>query len=416
MKKLLSTALLLAFGFSASFAADASSLASNGINFMFFWGFPSKDKKCQEQTVQKEFKVPKGQTLTVDLKTGGAIKISGWDKELVSVCARFEGKNWQDCNVEFDEKDNGVSINSKYNGASNTWSASCDLEIKVPDKFDLSLYTMGGDIELRNIEGRFSGKTLGGKLKLDHLKGYLELKTLGGGIDLTDSDVDGRVETLGGPVDIRNVTGNIKGPSMGGVVRYSNVSHKGSRALGDGKTEADGEATGKSSGEVRISSMGGSINVEEAPQGAELSTMGGAITVNKAKQYVEAKTMGGDIKIMDIDGRVIASTMAGNVEVNLTGSGDGHDVKISSLSGDITLVVPMDLSMDVDVKLNYTESREGEYKIISDFSLQQNESDEWDDSQGTPRKQMTGTGSFNGGKNKITIETINGNVYLKKRG
>ncbi|MGE5440424.1 MAG: DUF4097 family beta strand repeat-containing protein, partial [Bacteroidota bacterium] len=222
---------------------------------------------------------------------------------------------------------------------------------------------------------------------------------MGGAVTLTSSNVDGRVETMGGPVMMEDVTGGVKGHTMSGKVNFSNA---------EGQSAEDGNE------EVKISSMGGSIDVDKAPLGADVSTMGGAIKINSAKKFVKAKTMGGNISILDIDGSVKAHTMSGDVEVNVTGSGDDRDVKLTSMSGDITLEVPADFSMNVSVRLAYTEGREGKYKVTSDFAINQDVSGEWDESQGTPRKYITGTGSVNGGKNSVVIETINGNVHIKK--
>jgi hypothetical protein len=87
------------------------------------------------------------------------------------------------------------------------------------------------------------------------------------------------------------------------------------------------------------------------------------------------------------------------------------------MGGDITLNVPAGLSMDVDIVLAYTDRswHDGKgYVIDSDFDLREERTKEWDRREGTPRKYVYGTGSINGGKNKIRIETVNGNVYLKK--
>ena len=129
--------------------------------------------------------------------------------------------------------------------------------------------------------------------------------------------------------------------------------------------------------------------------------------------------MGGDISIDQVDGWVQAETMGGDVSVTMIGNpAEGkRDVTISSKGGDITLTVPPALSMDVDITLAYTDERWHDHKachIESDFDLKEERTQNWDDDHGTPRKYIYGTGMIGGGKNKIRIETINGNVYLKK--
>jgi DUF4097 and DUF4098 domain-containing protein YvlB len=188
--------------------------------------------------------------------------------------------------------------------------------------------------------------------------------------------------------------------------------------------------------EVHISTMGGNIEVDDAPSGADVQTMGGNISIRSASKFVKAKTMGGsieigqangtvnvttmggDIQIDSVDGTVQATTMAGDINVTLVGDPEKRDraAKLKSMSGDVALTVPSSLSMGVDITLAYTRESSRDYKIISDFPIQLDSTKEWDHSQGSPRKYIYGTGTIAGGKNKLKIETVNGDVYLKKGG
>jgi DUF4097 and DUF4098 domain-containing protein YvlB len=162
--------------------------------------------------------------------------------------------------------------------------------------------------------------------------------------------------------------------------------------------------------------MGGSIEVDEAPGGANLDTKGGSIEVNRAAQFVKAETMGGSITIREIDGWVDASTMGGSVEVHMVGDPDKgrRDVFISSKGGDIELVVPSGLSMDFDIELAYTRDSDRDYDIYSDFDLKKEKTKSWESRWGSKRKFIYGTGQHEDGKNKIKIATINGDIYIKE--
>jgi DUF4097 and DUF4098 domain-containing protein YvlB len=260
---------------------------------------------------------------------------------------------------------------------------------------------MGGDIRVDNVEGDIRGKTMGGALDLSNLKGDLSLTTMGGDVTLVKSEVEGSVKTMGGKVLLEDVVGGVNGESMGGDVVYRRVSNK------------KGESTGN---EVKIKTMGGDINVDEAPDGADVHTMGGKIRVASAAKYVKALTMGGDIEIEEIDGLVNATTMGGDIEVTMIGDPKRGDrsVLLKSYGGDITLTVPAGLSMNLDVELAYTRGHEDEYEIMTDFPMTLKESAEWIRGKGDARKIISGTGVVSGGKHKIRIETINGNVRLIK--
>jgi DUF4097 and DUF4098 domain-containing protein YvlB len=361
---------------------------------LVFFGFT-------REPLKKEFNVEPGEKLDINLRSGGSIRISGWDKNQVAVTVNFKNRNGKYWDISFDKNVEGISIESRYTANYNQRSGSTNFEINVPKLFDLELKTMGGGITIDHVEGEITGKTMGGDLELGYLKGSIDLKTMGGKISLTDSDIDGKVKTMGGRVLLENVVGDVSGSSMGGNVIYKNVKSR------------SGKSTGKV---VNISTMGGAINVSDASHGAKVHTMGGDIHIKSAKEFIKAKTMGGDITIDAIDGWVSGTTMGGDVTVTMTGdtAKGKRDVNLTSMGGDITLTVPPGLSMDIDLEIEYTKKRDKDYKIICDFEIQQKEADEWDNSKGSPRKYIYGKGKVKDGKHKIKIKTVNGNIVLKR--
>jgi len=188
---------------------------------------------------------------------------------------------------------------------------------------------------------------------------------------------------------------------MGGEVSYRNM-----------KTRDDRE----DAREVKISTMGGAIEVDDAPGGANVSTMGGEIRIRRARKYVKAKTMGGEIQIDEIDGGVKATTMGGEITVNMVGDPDEYDrdVILSSMGGDIKLTVPEGLSMEFDIELAITRRSSDKYQIISDFPMKIEETEDWDRSEGSARRYVYGTGKVKDGKNRIRIDTINGDIIIRK--
>jgi DUF4097 and DUF4098 domain-containing protein YvlB len=374
---------------------------------------------AKPDTIEKEFKVAMGKKLELDLKTGGTIDITGWDKELIHFNIRLGGRDARDSKVDFDETPAGVRVYSYQTGHSRNHSTNLRFEIKVPRKFDIEIESNGGGISIANVEGTMRGRTMGGRLDLTGLKGYVDLKTMGGEISVTNSDLDGEVKTNGGRVLIQDVTGDLKGSSLGGQMIRKNVTNR----RGDSTKDR-----------VHISTMGGDIDVDDAPSGADVQTMGGNIRIRSASKFVKAKTMGGaieighangqvnvttmggNIRIDSVDGTVQATTMAGDIDITMVGDPEKGDrsAKLKSMSGDVELTVPATLSMDLDITLAYTKESSRDYKIISDFPIKLEYTKEWEHSHGSPRKYIYGTGTIAGGKNRLRIETVNGDVYLKK--
>ena len=347
---------------------------------------------------EKKFNVQEGKKLEVNLKSGGSIDVSGWNKKVAHITAYCRNGDMDDM-VNIVQTEEGIEVTSYHSGERR--SCSLELKVNVPVKFDLILKTMGGEVSINNVEGDISGRTMGGSLELSSLRGEIQFKTMGGDITLKDSDVDGQVKTMGGRVLLEDVVGDIKGSSMGGNVVYKNVKTR------------NGKSTGKV---VKISTMGGSINVKSAPEGADVHTMGGDIRIKSAEEFIKAKTMGGKIRIDEINGGVDATTMGGDIEVNMTGNPKKgkRDVFLTSMGGDITLSVPKSLSMDIDIEIRYTRDSFKKYKIYSDFKIETRESKVWEERSGNVWKILSGKGKTGNGKHKIRISTVNGNVYLKK--
>jgi DUF4097 and DUF4098 domain-containing protein YvlB len=139
------------------------------------------------------------------------------------------------------------------------------------------------------------------------------------------------------------------------------------------------------------------------------------ITIDHATGPVDASTMGGGISIGHANGPIKASTMGGDITARMVGaSSDRRDVELTSHGGTITLIVPKDFAMDVQITLAYTKNAPRSYEIIDHVGLQQQESPDWDISEGTPRKYIRARGRVGSGLSHVVIKTINGDVILKQ--
>jgi DUF4097 and DUF4098 domain-containing protein YvlB len=351
--------------------------------------------------VEREIAVSSGEKADIRLNAGGSITVTGWDRQAVHVVARGSGRNPNLANLLIERIPGGVVIDSGKTGSSRSVNGDVHLTIQVPRTFDISLKTMGGAVRINGVSGRISGSTMGGEINLTGIGGNVKMTTMGGGIVLRDSDVDGNLTTMGGNVLFENVVGDIKGSSMGGNVVQRNVRSR------------SGSGTGSA---VKISTMGGNVNVDDAPAGAEVSTMGGNIVITAAREFARASTMGGDITIRSVDGWVDATTKGGNVSVNVVGNSrrGKRDVNISSEGGDIVVTLPADMQMQIEVEIAYTIDSKRDFAIRSAFPVNVSESGTWDTSRGTARRFIRGSGRIGDGAHKVRIRTVNGNVTIRR--
>ena len=363
------------------------------------------------ERIDKQVPVTPGQTFDIDLKTGGSLTLHGTDGNTAYVTVERDDSDAAVTEVVVEPTPAGglrlatrFTASSSGAGTTRTFSSNLRIEARLPRRFSVHLHSAGGDVHLDGLEGDFKGLSMGGKLDLANLRGTAELKTLGGDIQVTSSNLSGRVDTNGGKVDLDHVEGGLQARSLGGQVTRRNT------------VGAKEPAAGSAGDAVVMSSMGGQVHVDEAPNGADLKTMGGNVVVRSASRFVKAETMGGDIRIERIDGRVDATTMAGDVTVTVAGDGPpgSHAVHITSNSGELRLAVPANLPMDIDVELFYTRDSRRDYHVHSDFPLKIEESAEWDTAHGAPRKLIHATGRQGAATQRVELRTINGDVYITR--
>jgi DUF4097 and DUF4098 domain-containing protein YvlB len=352
---------------------------------------------------QKEFKMSPGKMLEIDIKSGGSVEIEGWNKSLIFVEVNYRGPDIDPDRIEFQADESGLRIDVADGEFQNSTIRSLKFNIQLPKKFNIDIETMGGSIIISEVEGKFTGQTMGGSLYLDKLKGKADLTTMGGEIGLTNSELDGSLKTMGGEIIFDNVVGDVEGTSMGGNVTYRNVMRR------------DGKPRGKDN-EIDIRSMGGDILVDDAENGANVHTMGGEIVVKNAKSHIIAQTMGGDINIEEIDGWIKATTMGGDIKAVMIGDpkSGNRSVKLTSMGGTIDLTLPKDLSANFDIRLSYTKNSRQNFEIDCDFDIKVKESEKWDYSKGSAKKYITGAGKVKDGKHHIRIETVNGDIRIRK--
>lgn len=387
-----------------------------------------------DSTVNLAAPVRSGGTLSLELKTGGAITITGWDRSEVALHASLAGRDWRSTAVKLLPEDGGAILESNFTGAaSSNQSTRHTFEISVPRKFNIRVSSAGGSIDISGVDGSFTGHTGGGEINIRRANGQVDLHTGGGDVRVSDARLSGTVTTGGGLVKIDGVTGNLIGSSGSGPVSYIQTSgntvvhsrdgaHMGmgtssGEGIGSGSvttisSDDNASAIGYASSGVRMTSAGGPITLPSAPEGAHVTTGGGRIRIGSSGGEVYAETGGGTVDIGPSTGSVAAHTGAGDVSVELKGAGP-HGVDVTSGKGNVTLLVPGDLNAVLDLETAYTQSFK-KTRIVSDFPLHITETTEWDNSKGTPRRYVRARETVGSAGKVIRVRTVNGDIILKR--
>ncbi len=351
-----------------------------------------------------------GETLELDLETGGSVTIHGWDQSRVELRGRLKSSDLPGTHAEMTRTSGGIRLRSWYTGSSRNQSSSHRFELSVPRRFDVRLDSAGGDLSIDGVEGSFAGSTGGGDLVLQDLRGSAQLSTGGGTIRVADAHLEGAVSTGGGKVTLSHVSGGLRGSSGSGPVVYTEPENE-----GDPTGDVDEHGAVRGGGRVHMERAGGDIQLEEAPSGAVVSTGGGNIVVGRAGGSVEASTGGGSIRLGPVAGDVRAGTGAGDVEVTVVDAGgEPQSVVVKSGHGRVVIDLPAGFDGRVELETAYTRNVEPT-RIEAPWQLERSTSD-WSDREGTPRRYVRATGTVGSGRGLLKVKTVNGDVIVRMGG
>lgn len=146
-------------------------------------------------------------------------------------------------------------------------------------------------------------------------------------------------------------------------------------------------------GDVRARTSGGHIEILGFEGNMEARTSGGHIDLIDSDGSINVRTSGGHIDISNVSGSLTASTSGGSIDADLLSIGDFVDLHTSG--GNITLTVPSNMGLDLDLEGSRVRSN------LRNFSGEI-EDDEIH-------------GSINGGGPKISARTSGGYVRLSFR-
>jgi hypothetical protein len=157
-----------------------------------------------------------GERLVLDLETGGSVRVTGQadDDGRVHVRGQLVDRDGTVTRLEIARVWSGVRVRVKAASAPGAGSStSHHFEISVPRRYDVTLRSAGGAVHLRDLSGRFRGRTGGGPLIIERASGQARLTTGGGSIRVVDADLSGSVITCAGRVLFARVRGGLRASS-----------------------------------------------------------------------------------------------------------------------------------------------------------------------------------------------------------
>jgi beta-lactamase regulating signal transducer with metallopeptidase domain len=171
-----------------------------------------------ESTFEKSIAASNMDRLSIDLPSGGAIVLHGWDEPRIRLVASLGGRDWRDTRVELTTVSRGARLRSDLVNHDGSQSTSHQFELWVPRRINVDVSSAGGSVSINDLSGELTGHTGGGDITIERSSGRASMSTGGGSVMVTNSDLSGAITTGGGEVSISNVTGGLRGESGSGSV------------------------------------------------------------------------------------------------------------------------------------------------------------------------------------------------------
>jgi DUF4097 and DUF4098 domain-containing protein YvlB len=343
------------------------------------------------------------------------------EKMQINAGSRDEARNtWEKFHLKMEKDNNGYIVNKEDR---KNWSfGSRDIRVEyvvdVPMMTSLAVNTLGGDIDISEIQGAVELVSAGGDIRIENTRGRIYTKTYGG--DTHAYQLEGKLDirSAGGDIELRIITGDITIETAGGDILMRTINGNLDVSTFGGDIELDG----MNGHQTILKTMGGDIQVEECESDITAETKGGDIIMRNITGHSSGKTFGGDIIARNMNGNTQLKNLAGDISIikvfgsvnaetndgsiniskHYTSHFNEHGIFGMAKNGNITL----DLPENADVRFDLIARGFGS-AIKSDFDMKTMISDS---------KRKRASGSVEKGTYPVELLVENGNIVIRKRG
>ena len=250
----------------------------------------------------------------------GDMTIESGSSDEVRILVTMNGSLDDLGDYEVTANQSGGTIDVRGKAKAADWRPSDDVDIiytlVVPDEFNLDVRTAGGEVIIRDTNGKIQAKTSGGNIDLQELSGEIHVETSGGNISATDTHGNLTGSTSGGDIAVTNVKGNLKVESSGG-----NILIKAAEGSVSARTSA---------GNIAIALSGDNMGIIAETSSGDIDVL--ANTTIQAN--LDASAIGGSVMCS------LPITLAGESDQSRlqgTLNGGGEPIRIQATGGNVRI-------------------------------------------------------------------------------
>jgi len=156
--------------------------------------------------------------------------------------------------------------------------------------------------------------------------------------------------------------------------------------------------------------------IGNTPGGMFYGILEGDIRIKNFSGTIEVNTVDGDIDAENIEGELVASTIDGDINVTFKELNNGHALYFSTVDGDIDITFPQNIKADIMAR-----TIEGDVYSGFDADLTMGKETEGETTATGDKRNFMNffhlnyiTARINGGGQEVHLNTVDGDIYIRK--
>jgi len=232
----------------------------------------------------------------------GAIQVTGWDKEEVSLTAQIRDTERRRIQLVIQRKGEDLDIEAVFQQPS--WSFSfiqspkCEMTLSVPRKVLGFFHTTNGSIEATHVEGYARCESTNGDIRLNDITGEARAETTNGAIKARQLRARIKGSTTNGGIELVDVMGGIELSTTNGGISARNLDGWGEGISLESTNGGIHVELGKATGEIRAENTNGGLDIKvPGAQVVEISKHSAHLKLPGKAQKITLETTNGGISV-----------------------------------------------------------------------------------------------------------------------
>lgn len=259
------------------------------------------DVPSGSRTEQRVEKLAQGSKLWIKNRNG-AIRVTGWDKDEVSLTAQIRDSDKRRVELVLQRKGQDLDVEAVFQQPSWSFGAiispRCEMTLMVPRKLQGHFRTTNGAVTAENLDGYARCEATNGGIHVNRIRGEVHVDTTNGSIEAHNLDARIKGSTSNGNITVEDVAGGIHLETTNGRVYARNLDGWGEGIHFESTNGSLEIELGKATGDLVAENSNGSLDLKvTGAQVIELTKHSAHLKVPGRSQSIRLETTNGSIRV-----------------------------------------------------------------------------------------------------------------------